>query len=566
MFALGFFSPGNSSKCYLGIWYDNIPNQTVVWVANRGAPLTNKTGVLTLTEAGTLSLINETNGLIWSTNASRTVQNPTTWLLDSGNLVVKDADDDDDRPENFLGDERYMSSWQSNNDLGRATMILLPFNRIAYTVTDAENVRVTLEMNRDRVMYSEYVVQSSVVTRLTLYPDVRCIWQLQRCRIPPCQCLDRFEPKDQGSWIQTDWSGGCVRRVPHLNCRDDVFLKYSRLKMPDSRNSSVIGGRISLDECEALCSRNCSCTAYAQLDISKERGGCLFYYGDLLDIKTISAPGQDLYIRMSSVESGIKGEKKGYGKEAELPLFSLSTVLRATNNFSMANKLDQTKSRLLNWEKRFNIINVIAKGIMYLHQDSRLRIIHRDHKASNILLDADMNPKISDFGLARTLAGNETEAKTRRVVGTYGYMSPEYAIDGVFSVKSDVFSFGVLVLEIVCGKRNRGFCLEDHDLNLLGHAWRLYKEDKTSQLVDTSLGDSLDTKQALRSIHVALLCVQKSPEERPGMSSVVFMLGNDISIAQAKEPGFFTQRDVGIAHKCNTNSENHVSMSLIQGI
>ncbi|XP_047949158.1 G-type lectin S-receptor-like serine/threonine-protein kinase SD1-1 [Salvia hispanica] len=225
----------------------------------------------------------------------------------------------------------------------------------------------------------------------------------------------------------------------------------------------------------------------------------------------------------------------------------------------------QTKSRLLNWEKRFNIINGIAKGILYLHQDSRLRIIHRDLKASNILLDADMNPKISDFGLARTFAGNETEAKTRRVVGTYGYMSPEYAIDGVFSVKSDVFSFGVLVLEIVCGKRNRGFCLEDHDINLLGHAWRLYTEDKTSQLLDTSLVDSLDTKQALRSIHVALFCVQKSPDDRPSMSSVVFMLGNEISIAQAKELRFFTERDVGIAHKCNKNSENQVSMSLIQG-
>ena len=96
-------------------------------------------------------------------------------------------------------------------------------------------------------------------------------------------------------------------------------------------------------------------------------------------------------------------------------------------------------------------------------------------------------------------------------------------------------------------------------------AWRLYTEDKTSQLLDTSLVDSLDTKQALRSIHVALFCVQKSPDDRPSMSSVVFMLGNEISIAQAKELRFFTERDVGIAHKCNKNSENQVSMSLIQG-
>ncbi|KAL3620649.1 G-type lectin S-receptor-like serine/threonine-protein kinase SD1-1 [Castilleja foliolosa] len=201
---------------------------------------------------------------------------------------------------------------------------------------------------------------------------------------------------------------------------------------------------------------------------------------------------------------------------------------------------DQTKSMLLNWRTRFNIINLIAKGLLYLHQDSRLRIIHRDLKSSNILLDADMNPKISDFGLARSFGGNETEAQTRRVVGTYGYMSPEYAIDGLFSVKSDVFSFGVLVLEIVSGKRNRGFHLEDHNLNLLGHAWTLYREGNSCKLVDESLGDSFDMNEAVRSIHVGLLY----PDDRPSMSTVVFMLGNDVELPQAKEPGFFTRRDV----------------------
>ncbi|XP_028106935.1 G-type lectin S-receptor-like serine/threonine-protein kinase SD1-1 [Camellia sinensis] len=130
---------------------------------------------------------------------------------------------------------------------------------------------------------------------------------------------------------------------------------------------------------------------------------------------------------------------------------------------------DWTRGTLLDWTKRLNFINDISRGLLYLHQDSRLRIIHRDLKASNVLLDVDMNPKISDFGVARSFGGNETGANASKVVGTYGYMSPEYTVDEIFSVKSDVFNFGVLVLEIVSGKRNRGFNHSDHHLNLVGH-------------------------------------------------------------------------------------------------
>ncbi|KAA8515421.1 hypothetical protein F0562_018968 [Nyssa sinensis] len=199
---------------------------------------------------------------------------------------------------------------------------------------------------------------------------------------------------------------------------------------------------------------------------------------------------------------------------------------------------DQTRRKELPWEKRFNIIMGIARALVYLHQDSRLRIIHRDLKASNILLDSEMDPKISDFGIAR-IFGEHTEEKTKRVMGTYGYMSPEYAMSGHFSVKSDVFSFGVLVLEIISGQKNWGFYHPDHDLNLIGHAWKLWNEEKPWELVDKVLEESISINDVVRCIQVGLLCVQQRPEDRPTMSSVVSMLSTETAVLPyPKEPGF----------------------------
>ncbi|KAL7587777.1 hypothetical protein Lser_V15G37284 [Lactuca serriola] len=583
--------------------------------------------------------------------------------------------------------------------------------------------------NDKEVYYVYTLVNSSVVTRVYFSPDgdvLRLNWiertqmwflywkgnsdmcirfgqcgSYGRCdakKSPLCSCMEGFEPRNPDEWSASQWSSGCRRRTT-LSCPDgDGFRVFKNVNMPDTRGA-WFNRSMTLGECETACKQNCSCTAYANIDIRMNGSGCLLWFEDLMDVRTVDE-SRDLYVRIAvsdltiqsipeftsrpvsskkrqtitvvvsilsslvivililAIMYGWRKKKRSQVKipvkpideeyimesqddDTELTSFSLSVISKSTNDFANDKKLgqggfgpvykgvlddkreiavkrlsktsrqglgefknevefiaklqhrnlvkllgyciqgdenmliyeympnksldsfifDKIKSPILGWSDRFNIIHGIARGLLYLHQDSRFKIVHRDLKTSNILLDVDMNPKISDFGLARMFREHENEANTNNVVGTLGYLAPEYVVDGTFSEKSDVFSFGVLVLEIVSGKKNKGFSHENDSDNLLAHAWRLFEEDMALELLDPHIRESCVASKVFRSIHIGLLCVQHFAKDRPTMSSVILMFDKEGALPQPKQPAFFAK---GSLPQLSLASVNDITMTTLE--
>ncbi|KAK9057098.1 hypothetical protein SSX86_024465 [Deinandra increscens subsp. villosa] len=247
--------------------------------------------------------------------------------------------------------------------------------------------------------------------------------------------------------------------------------------------------------------------AVKQLSVASHQGKTQF----IAEIATISAVQHRNLVKLYGC--CIEGEKRLLVYEY-LENKSLDQALFGDNRLS------------LNWSTRFEICTRIAHGLTYLHEESRIRIIHRDVKASNVLLDSDLNPKISDFGLAKLYDDKKTHMSTR-VAGTIGYLAPEYAMRGHLTEKADVFSFGVVALEIISGRPNSDSALEEEKIYLLEWAWNLHEAKSEVELVDKELSE-FDENEVKRVTKIALLCTQTSPIQRPSMSRVVAMLSGDL--------------------------------------
>ncbi|KAG4149574.1 hypothetical protein ERO13_D05G342600v2 [Gossypium hirsutum] len=199
-------------------------------------------------------------------------------------------------------------------------------------------------------------------------------------------------------------------------------------------------------------------------------------------------------------------------------------------------------SMQFSWDARRNICIGVAKGLAFLHEEVQPHIIHRDIKASNILLDKNLNPKISDFGLAKLFPDNMTHISTR-VAGTTGYLAPEYAIRGQLTRKADIYSFGVLLLEIVSGRCNTNRRLPLSEQYLLERAWNKYESRELVELVDTAMGGEYDEEEAQKFLKIGLLCTQDIPKLRPSMSQVVKMLMGEEAVndENISRPGLLSE-------------------------
>ncbi|KAG5113966.1 hypothetical protein JHK82_037235 [Glycine max] len=576
-FELGFFSPGNSTHIYLGIWYKHIPKQTVIWVANRDKPLVNSGGSLTFSNNGKLILLSHTGSVVWSSNSSGPARNPVAHLLDSGNFVLKDYGNEGHLWESFdypsdtlipgmklgwnfkTGLNRHLTSWKSSSNpssgeytygvdpRGIPQLFLHKGNKKVFRsgpwygqqfkgdpVLSANPVfKPIFVFDSDEVSYS-YETKDTIVSRFVLsqsgliqhfsWNDHHSSWfseftvQGDRCddyglcgaygscnikSSPVCKCLKGFDPKLPQEWEKNEWSGGCVRKNSQVFSNGDTFKQFTGMKLPDAAEFHT-NYTISSDHCEAECSMNCSCVAYAKLDVNASGKGCIVWFGDLFDIREVSVNGEDFYVRVPASEVGkkIKGPNVDGNKRKKLILFPVTAFVSST---------------------------IIVSALWLIIKKCRRK---RAAKETD-----------SQFSVGR--------ARSER----NEFKLPLFEI-AIIEAATENFSLYNKIGE-------GGF----------GHvykAWKLWNEDRALELMDALLENQFPTSEALRCIQVGLSCIQQHPEDRPTMSSVLLMFDSEsVLVPQPGRPGLYSERffsGTNSSSRGGLNSgSNDITVTLVEG-
>ncbi|CAL5014669.1 unnamed protein product [Urochloa decumbens] len=546
-FTMGFFSPGASTKRYLGIWF-TVSADAVCWVA-----INDNSGMLMVSDTGSLLLLDGSGRIAWSSNSS-SASPVEAQLLDNGNLVGKDFSSGDDTSWRSADDpspgafRRVLDTgvWQAGN---AKTFRTGPWNGVRFG-----GIPEVLSFQQDLFEYQMVISPREVTFGYNVKPGAaftdkgevkRLVWDAVSrawqtsyqgprdvcgaCNVSAaaasfCGCVRGF-----GLASPSRISGRCRRNVAHGFTTDGMWTD----DLLDMRY---------VDRGQDLYVRLAESELPPALDLSPPPSSRARAAGHLPDGRKVAVKRLIHSSLTDEVSNAFTREVEVMSKLWHGNLLQLAPYCQDGNERVLVYEYMKHKSlnlyifggdprlrALLNWEQRMEIVCGIAKGVSYLHGLSE-EVIHRDLKPSNILLDDNWRPKIADFGTAKLFVVDQTDPT---LIQSAGYTAPEYSNERHLTLKCDVYSFGIILLEIVTGQRTRT------TPTLLSDAWESWNQGRISDLLDSAVSQPEPELlfELERCVQIGLVCVQQSPEERPTMSAVVSMLNsNRLQILVPKRP------------------------------